>query len=221
LNAASLLDTAATNPTSAGVKIVSIVPMIFASVSSSTIGAPTSGTFAIGSLYVDSQGSLFYYASQAGSSTGIWIKLVGRGSAGSVQFLATPVRIATTRTGATAPTKVYPKLTGAGDPPVVNTAATATIDVTAAVLTGSPIPATAKGVLGSVGNVDATGAGNLRIWPAGTAPNVAALNIPGGLSVFPNLITFFSSGLSGGRLIIGAGGTASIGFNIDIVGWYE
>jgi hypothetical protein len=92
-------------------------------------------------------------------------------------------------------------------------------------ITGTTIPANAKGIIGSLTSVGATNAGNLRLWAFGTPPpTVNTLNVPAkpdGKGF--NLTTAFTVGLgTGGKLNIGysnGAAGATCGFSVDVVAY--
>jgi hypothetical protein len=139
----------------------------------------------------------------------------GSGTGGSnIVFLTSPVRIAaSTNSGGTLPLL---SSDGTGNP-------NATFQ--AIQITGSTIPANAKGIIGSLTSVGATKPGNLRLWATGTpTPTVNTLNIPAksdGTGF--NLTTSFTVGLgTGGKVNIGySGGVAgaNCGFSLDVVAY--
>jgi hypothetical protein len=92
-------------------------------------------------------------------------------------------------------------------------------------ISGTSIPITAKGIIGSLTSVGATRAGNLRLWAFGSpSPPVNTLNIPAkpdGTGF--NLTTAFTVGLStGGKVSIGysnGNNGATCGFTLDVVAY--
>jgi hypothetical protein len=108
------------------------------------------------------------------------------------------------------------KLTANGANPTVGNSSTVQIS-----LSGSGVPANAKGVVGVITNVGCSGGGNLRFWASGTTPLTTNLNIPGA-SPQLNLSTGFVAPLdANGKVYLGLGSGANIGcgFVADINGF--
>jgi hypothetical protein len=183
-------------------------------------GAPTAGLHQAGELWRGSGTRDGLYYCIVPGTPGTWVQIAGTGSIGNLHFLATPFRVAATVNAGGS----NPLLVAVGSNPGNGNSSSALIQV--AGVTGSGIPTTARGVVGSITNVGSTSGGNLRVWAGGAnVPTVNNLNIPGNLGAYPNLTTAFNVGLNpAGQLTIGYG-TGSVGattgYNVDISGYYE
>jgi hypothetical protein len=175
--------------------------------------APTTGTHLAGELYVASNGQLFYCTT--GGTPGTWVNLSSpTPPPANINLLAATVRVAaTTNIGGT-----NALLIAQGATPVIGNSSTAQLQIAGA----NGIPAGAKGVVGVLTNVGATGGGNLRFWTGGTAPNAVNLNIPSALPTL-NLSASFTIPLDGtGKTYLGFGtatGTQT-GYVVDVSGYW-
>jgi hypothetical protein len=154
-------------------------------------GAPTGGNHLAGEMLTASNGQLYYCT--ASGTPGTWVKLTE-----NISLLPASVRVAAT-TNVSGGTR--PLLTAQGPTPVIGNSSTTQIQITGV----GGIPAGAKGCVGVLTNVGATGGGNLRFWTGGAAPNSVNLNIPGALPSL-NLSASFSIPLDvNGRVYLGFG----------------
>jgi hypothetical protein len=207
------------------------------------VGIPSTGVHIRGELVASNESgdaSNLYYCTQGNNTAiGTWVRLNQPYTAGnnitisprnpdgtftisanvptatpSLNFLTSPVRIAaSTNSGGTLALLTSD---GSGNP---------TTTFQSLQITGTSIPANAKGIIGSLTSVGATKPGNLRLWAFGTpVPTVNTLNIPAkpdGTGF--NLTTAFTIGLgTGGKLNIGYANTAAgslCGFSIDVVAY--
>ncbi len=122
-------------------------------------GAPTGGAHTAGEVYLDSQANV--YVCVASGNPGTWNKLL---SGGGLNFLPAPYRFVDTRPNSGTP---Y-----AGQGPW------ASMSIHTVQITGlHGVPAGATGFFGNVTVVVATGAGYLRLYPAGAPlPGVSTIN---------------------------------------------
>jgi hypothetical protein len=203
-----------------------------------TAGIPTTNTHFRGEFITSSESgdaSNLYFCSQgSGTNLGTWVRLNQPYTAGAnvtisprnadgtftlsassgAVFLASPVRIAAS-------------INSGGTLALLASNGTGNVSATfqSIQITGTSIPANARGIIGSLTSVGATNSGNLRLWASGaTPPTVNSLNIPAkpdGTGF--NLTTAFTVGLSAdGKVSIGySNGTAgaTCGFSIDVVAY--
>jgi hypothetical protein len=158
-----------------------------------------------------------------GKSCGYVVDLVGYvvpplDGAYRMTFLPLPTRIAS-GLGAN-------KLVGNGGMPQPTDSSSRLITVSAQ----NGIPLGAKGVIGTLTNVECESGGNLRFWTGNLVPNAANLNVPGSSLGIPNAqyAVNLSSGFiapldANGKLYLGWSAPAGkkCGFHLDVTGYID
>ena len=170
--------------------------------SSGSVGAPSSGSYAMGAQIRDAVGNL--YICVASGSPGVWQKVVGRPvgyRSGSISFLPTPIRVYDSRPGN------HP-LVGNG---VRN------VQVTGVNIGGVQVPAGASGCVGNLTVVRPTTGGYLVIYPQGSpTPSSSTVNYV----AYQTIPNSFWVGLSGGgQVTVHAFQSGSCQFIVDITGY--
>jgi hypothetical protein len=145
-------------------------------------GAPSAGTHVKGEVYVDSAGVL--WSCIQGGTPGTWVRLTGVHAGipgGALSFLPAPIRIFDTRLGQPAPLPVTKT-------PLVG-ASTTTIQVTGTSVNTVSVPLGAIGFFGNLTVSNATGPGDLILWPHGAIqPLSSNINFVTGQTVANSII---------------------------------
>lgn len=161
---------------------------------------PTGGV--AGTIAKDSAGNLWVCV-----ATGGWRKLAGPATAGSLQLLASPKRVYSSR-AADEPLAVGPKT------PL--SAGTRTIDCT---LGSSGVPTAATGLVLNVTAISASANGYLSVSPGATGfSGTSTLNWTANGAVVANGVTVGTGAGATIDITIGGGGTAD--FIVDVMGFY-
>ena len=175
-------------------------------ISAEGVAAPSrTANYVLGDVINDSTGNLWLNV-EAGAP-GKWRKLAGPSTAGSLQLLATPKRVYSTR-AADEPVAVGPKT------PL--SAGTRTIDCTAG---SSGVPTGATGLVLNVTAIAASANGFLSVSPGASGfSGTSTLNWTANGAVVANGVTVGSGAAATIDVTIGGGGTAD--FIVDVMGFY-
>ena len=148
------------------------------------IGPPTSGDHLQGEIFVDAGSGMFLCTGRG--SPGVWRQIIttapgyndnnagiggSLGPAGSVNLLASPIRVLDTRPGQPQPT---PAQSAGGHGPRTAAENPTVVQITAEKVGTISVPGRAVGVMGNVSVVSPAGPGDLRIYPSGTTVPLAA-----------------------------------------------
>jgi len=156
------------------------------------IGAPTSGSYAIGEQIRDNNGDL--YICVLSGTPGTWHKVltVDAGNTGIISLLSAPIRLLDTRSGVGAPKGTWAS------------GSVHLLQVTGVLVGSIQVPDGAIGVVGNVTVVQPNGAGDLRLYP-GNAP------LPGTSS-----INFASGQIIANGVIVGLNTSGQISIKVDM-----
>ena len=177
------------------------------------LGAPAAGSHAAGEQVRDSAGDM-YICTTAGTP-GTWRKMTAQApgfanSGGSINLLATPIRLLDTRPGTSAPiNNGFVRVAGN------TTLALQITGTTVATPFGSlSVPAGSKGVIGNLTIIGPSGDGYAQVWPSGAPPTTSTINY-GPVNANPAIANSFTCGLTAaGKLNILTFATAHVLFDV-------
>lgn len=179
-----------------------------------TNGAPTTGSFIKGELIRDLAGDA--YICVTSGTPGTWRKLVAQhpdfaNSGGSLNLLASPIRIVDTRGNGAPVTNGTPSAKLAPGTPLV-------AQITGTVVTGISVPAGATGILGNITATETSGNGFAVVWAGGPQPGTSNINYSL-VTGSPAIANYFISAIStDGKLSI-ATAASSTHILIDVFGF--
>jgi hypothetical protein len=171
-------------------------------------GAPIDVS-AKGQFAFDSLGNLFYCI--ANGSPGVFRKLVGPETAGSLHLLPQPIRVFDSRPG------LAPLGTANGGPKgIIASGATVAVNCTA---NSSGVPTDATGVSFNLTITQTVAGGYLTTWGGGTQPASSSINWTSSGADVANGVTIACD--ANAMIHVAAGGPGSTHFIVDVTGYYR
>ncbi|MCU1366744.1 MAG: hypothetical protein JWN39_2383 [Ilumatobacteraceae bacterium] len=190
-----------------GVSTRAPVPLFFAG-GHGTAGIPTSAA-SLGSFAMDPGGNLYFCV---GTGTpGLFRKLAGPGSAGTLHLLPQPKRVFDSR----ADQPPQPPA-GGGPKGILVSGTSVAIDCKA---NGSGVPADAAGVAFNLTITGTVLSGFLTTWGAGAQPGTSSINWTSAGADVANGVTIACD--AGALIHVAAGGGGSTHFIVDVTGYYR
>ena len=182
-------------------------PLVFTS-GHGTLGPPVT-TGQLGEIAFDLEGSVFLCV--GAGTPGIWRKLAGPSSAGTLHLLSEPRRVYDSRPGNAplGPSNGGPKgAMSAGEVRVVDCTAN-----------GAAVPTDATGLMFNLAVTDTNAAGFLTAWGTGTQPLASSMNWSSPATTLSNSVTIGAGERATFQLLCGGGGVTHV--VVDVAGYYR